>query len=101
MLSPETAKLREDEPTFTMVFPQDVIVTRDDMSKVHFRMGIQEVPEHIKDHWYLRGAGVIMYTKPEPVKVPAPAAAVAQPVPLPASSAPVKAPPRASQKSGG
>lgn len=58
--SPEQV-LGEGEGTVTMIFPRDVKVTQDDRVQVQFRKGIQEVPEHLADHWYLKANKVERY----------------------------------------
>ena len=64
LLSPVAAR-RPDEDTVTMIIPQDVIVTRNDYSRVQFLKGIQEVPRHLADHWYLKAAGAQAYDQPK------------------------------------
>jgi hypothetical protein len=63
MLSPLDAKLSLDEATETMVIPEMVIVTQQDLSRVLFKPGVQEVPAHLADHWYLKAAGAQRYAK--------------------------------------
>lgn len=72
LLEPLAAKLHPDEPTVTMVIPEQTIVTRQDLSRVLFKPGIQEVPEHLADHWYLKANKAQRYHKPPVVAEPEP-----------------------------
>jgi hypothetical protein len=56
-LRPEEA-VQEGEDTVTMVFPQAVRLTANDGRVVDFKPGVQEVPESLADHSYLRLNGV-------------------------------------------
>lgn len=58
----EIATVTEDEaaePHVKMVFPKEVRLTRDDHTIVHFKAGIQKVPESLSDHWWLKANGVV------------------------------------------
>lgn len=49
--------------TTTMVFPKKVRLTLDTYNYVDFDAGIQEVPDEIADHWYLKAHGVQKHEK--------------------------------------
>lgn len=55
------AVLGPDEETVTMTFPAPVILTMDDHRRVRFPAGVQEVPERLANHPYLRANGVVRY----------------------------------------
>jgi hypothetical protein len=47
-----------DGPTVKMNFPTAVTLTRDDFTQVHFPAGIQDVPDELAGHPYLKARGV-------------------------------------------
>lgn len=53
--------LRPNENTVTMVFPRQVILNTDYGKRVEFSPGVQEVPEHLADHQWLKLNGVLRY----------------------------------------
>lgn len=54
------------ESTVTMMFPHEVSVNLDEYAGlIKFPKGIQQVPESLKNHWYLRQNGVKLYAPPE------------------------------------
>jgi hypothetical protein len=61
-LKPEEA-VAPGEGTVTMVFPQPVNLTTNDNRLVRFNAGINEVPESLADHQYLRLSGVKKHDK--------------------------------------
>jgi hypothetical protein len=56
--------LGDGEKTVTMVFPRPVLLTDNDGTKVAFHAGVQEVPEHLAGHEWLRRNGVTGYNAP-------------------------------------
>lgn len=63
----------EGEQTVTMIFPHDVLLTRDqDHRRILFKAGTQEVPESLVNHIWLKNNGVTKYEgkKIEPVGPP-------------------------------
>jgi hypothetical protein len=52
------AQAAGDGPTVKMNFPTAVTLTRDDYTQVHFPAGIQEVPDELAGHPYLKARGV-------------------------------------------
>jgi hypothetical protein len=57
-------KTGETEPTVTMVFPRRVMLQTQEGHRVGFDAGIQEVPQHLADHNWLRLNGVTPYDSP-------------------------------------
>lgn len=64
---PVTASdLRPGEPTVKMFFPQPVLLTVDhNLPRVRFNAGIQEVPQSLAKHAYLKANGVLRYQRAE------------------------------------
>jgi hypothetical protein len=56
--------LRPGESTVTMVFPVKVLLNTDDGYRVEFAPGVQEVPEHLAGHWWLKANKVTDYNAP-------------------------------------
>lgn len=55
------AALQEGEAMVTMTFPRRVELTLDDHRRIVWQPGPGQVPEHLKDHWWLRNNGVKPY----------------------------------------
>ncbi len=53
----------DEVKTVTMIFPKPVTVVNDEKIKIHFPAGTQEVPEVLKDNWYLAANGVTFYDR--------------------------------------
>lgn len=52
-------------PTVTMLFPQKVLLRLDNgAGLLEFHAGVQEVPESLADHWWLRDNGVRRHVRP-------------------------------------
>lgn len=56
--------LNTDEGTVTMLFPSRVVLLTNDGKRVEFLPGIQEVPEHLADHDWLKRNGAQKYDSP-------------------------------------
>lgn len=65
--------LSKGEKTVTMIFPKDVMLNVDNHTRVLIRAGVQEVPESIAPHWWLKANGGEVYKgkSTTPVKAPA------------------------------
>lgn len=55
-----------DGDTVTMLFPVKVTLTLDNHNSITFGPGVNEVPEELQDHWYLKSHGVQKYEKRKP-----------------------------------
>lgn len=61
----------KDKKTVTMLFQKPVMFQVDGARKVYYPEGVHEVPDALKDHWWLKAHGIRGYEKPplpEPVK---------------------------------
>lgn len=56
------AAVRSAGETVTMVFPHRVLLTIDHATQVEFQAGVQEVPEHLAEHPYLKSNRVVRYS---------------------------------------
>lgn len=61
-MTPEEAA--KGTQTVTMEFPNSVHLTIDTNQTVFYPQGVNEVPEHLADHWYLKAHQARRYYKP-------------------------------------
>jgi hypothetical protein len=54
------------EPTVTMVFPKPVLLTLPGYRRVQFKAGVNQVPQSLADHEYLKLSGATRHQGPVP-----------------------------------
>lgn len=58
------------EKTVTMVFPKDVILNVGGGARALCKKGTREVPERLKDDWWLKANGAEIYSEPKAAPKP-------------------------------
>lgn len=67
-INPEAAKPKKLGKTVTMIFPHQIHLRETHHTRHTFKAGVNEVPEHLVDHPYLKVQGVKPYVVPKAVK---------------------------------
>jgi len=64
-INPDAAKPKKPGKTVTMVFPRQIHVRETHHTRHTFKAGVNEVPEHLVNHPYLKVQGVVPYVVPK------------------------------------
>lgn len=69
-INPEAAKPKKAGKTVTMIFPHQIHLRESHHTRHTFKAGVNEVPEHLVDHPYLKVQGVKPYIVPKAAAKP-------------------------------